>query len=184
MSDQRGHARVDTLQGISACRVLVHADFRVLHDTTFREEVLHGLEHLSIHRRMALAAATDDDDVVLAPNEVRAVANRCKTITQSASHIRGPCAPQANVRGRRTDRGLELVSCQNPNLDTCILEVRNCLGHTVLKAIFDSCRTEENEPMLDFFRYGFDLFLAVIQRDGGRVIPLRPILVFVLCLTR
>ena len=81
VSDERGRSGVDAPERISARlllldEALVVPDVFVLEDTALGEEFLDGVHHLQIDRGMAFTATTDNDDVVFAADEVRAVANR------------------------------------------------------------------------------------------------------------
>ena len=160
MSDNRCVACVYSLKRIRARRVrIAHNILRntlFLQNTALREELVDGDGHLRVHRPVALVAPANDNDVVLAPNQVRTVSNG--------------------------DGGLELVASGDPNLDPGLLEVCDRLGHAVLQTIFDGGSAEETEVALELFTDGLDTLLPLIKRYGGFVVPSIPLLVFVSCL--
>ena len=74
------HARCDAAERVPV-RVagkLVGRNAVILHDTALREEFLDRVQHLRIHGDRALAPAADDNNVVVATDEVRAVTDRYK----------------------------------------------------------------------------------------------------------
>ena len=75
VAHERGHAAVHALERVAARLLLVELHAVVLENAALGEEVLDRLEHLRVDGHRALAAAPDDHDVVLAPDQVRAVAN-------------------------------------------------------------------------------------------------------------
>ena len=119
VSDERGHPSINALEWVTGRLLLlrlVQTDPVLLQDAALREELLDSVEHLHVDRGSALASAANDDDVVVAADEVRAVTNR--------------------------DGGLELVSGEDPNLDVGLLQVSDRLGDAVLQTILDSSRAE------------------------------------------
>lgn len=68
---------VHALQRVRALRLRhdVEADTFFPEDTAFREELFDSSVHLRIDIALSVDTATNDDDVVLAANQVRAVPN-------------------------------------------------------------------------------------------------------------
>ncbi len=117
VADERGDTSIDALKG-DAIRLfllrLVQTNTVLLQNATVGEEILNGVEHLHVNWRSAVASAANDDDVVVAADEVR-------TVTDG-------------------NGSLELVPGEDPDLDIGFLEVGDGLGDAILQTVLDgSC---------------------------------------------
>jgi hypothetical protein len=107
--------------------------------------LLFGSEHLSIGKEVfdsfqnlivdgfAVVPSSNDDDVRLWRDQVRAVADSCKWMSFSVRSF--SFTPHTN-------RSLQFVTSGDPKLDTRSFQIRNGFGYPILKAILDCCRTK------------------------------------------
>eukprot|EP01136_Pigoraptor_vietnamica_P044383 Opistho-1_new@21063 len=94
-----------------------------------------------------------------------------------------PCVDDAEVhvlsqqpRGKaNVDRRLLLVPRQHPDLDRGARERRDRVGHADLQLVFNGGRAEQHEVLLNQFGDFVELFLAVVECDGRRVVLVAPL---------
>lgn len=128
---------INTVKGVARSQLLlalVQANTFFRQDTAFREELLDSVQHLRVYWCSAFATTTNNDDVVIATDEVRAVTNSYRASQYKQDILR-------RTGTERTDRSLEFVTSENPDLDVSFLEVSNCLGNAVLETILDCSST-------------------------------------------
>lgn len=132
---------INTVKGVARSQLLlalVQANTFFRQNTAFREELLDSVQHLRIHWCSAFATTTNNDDVVIAADEVRAVTNSYRASQYVVQHKQEILRRTGT---ERTDRSLEFVTSENPDLDVSFLEVSNCLGNAVLETILDCSST-------------------------------------------
>ena len=87
---------------------------------------------------------------------------------------------QKTGRYSDVDGSFNLVTCEHPDFDPCLLHELDGVSHVVLEAVLDGSRSNELEVFFDLAVNSSHLLLSIIHLQFSLVRQLQPIIVHLL----